>query len=706
MPRARTALLLIPPRRQFLALLIVAALSATLLITYLLWSARQDALRAAQVTALNYARTLEVRLDATFRRTDSILLDLTESMPQDALLPGGEQNHAERLNAALDSSLRGFEELIALRIIDAKGDQRYVTAAASTPPANYADRSFFATYRADPKAGLLFSEVVTGRVSKRPTMVITRPIRDAHGGFRGAMLAPMDLGFFQQQFKKLDIGANGAVFLRRLGDAKLVLRWPQIDAEVNKGFPAEHPILIAVRAGKQESVSQYVAVTDGVARIAGTIIVKGYPFFLSVALSTDDVLAGWRQLALLTGLTWALLLAIMSALVWRLWRSDRERDSLQAQLRESQRMEAIGTLAGGIAHDFNNILAAILGNVALAREDLGAAHPAQRSLDQIRQASTRARNLVQQILAFGRRQPPALVNQELRPLVEESVALLRSTLPTSVEIDCKLSHSALHARADATQVQQVLMNLCTNAWHALQGKPGRIVIGLEPADSAPAGSNAGSGRHAHLWVQDSGSGMDEATQARIFEPFFTTKPTGQGTGLGMSVVHGIVAAHQGAIRVDSQPGQGTTVHLYFPLTTAAPEPPARPAIPPAATRTGQRVLYADDDEVILVMVEQLLARAGYQATVCNGGRAAIDALRRDPQAFDIVVTDYNMPETTGLDVARAVAALRPELPVVICSGYISDELQQQAQAAGVRALLGKQDLLDDMASALREILAG
>jgi signal transduction histidine kinase/CheY-like chemotaxis protein len=696
-------------RQRFLALLIAAGLSATLLIAYLLWSARQDARLTAQVTALNYARTLEVRMDATFRRADSVLHTLTQVTPPEALAPQGELRYAERLNADLDSMRREFDELIALRIIDERGDQRYASPAAPAN-VNFADRSFFEAYRRDPQADLRFSEVLTGRLTRQPTMVITRPLRDAQGRFYGAVLAPMDLGFFQQQFQKLDIGQNGAVFLRRMSDGQLVLRWPQIDAEVNRPMPANQPILLAVKSGLEETVNEYVAFTDGVKRISGTIVVKGYPFFLTVALSERDVLASWRRLALLTGLTWAALLALMSVLMRRLWRTDRERRSLEAQLRESQRIESIGTLAGGIAHDFNNILAAILGNVALARDDIGANHPAQASLEQIRKASSRARDLVQQILAFGRRQPHSLVAQPLQPLVEETVALLRSTLPASVTLDCALVPEPLIAEADATQVQQVLMNLCTNAWHALQGRPGRIEVGLAlhtvTVPASRVGKALAAGRYARLWVQDSGVGMDAATQARIFEPFFTTKPTDQGTGLGLSVVHGIVTAHQGAIRIDSVPGQGTTVNLYLPLTDreAAP-PPAAQTLPIDAHGTGQHVLYVDDDEVIVVMVERLLTQAGYRVSAFRDGRAAVAAVQAAPQAIDAVVTDYNMPGFTGMDVARAVAAIRPDLPVVISSGYISEELQAQARAAGVRHLLQKQNSLEELALLVRRVVA-
>jgi len=704
----------LPQRGKFVALLIGAALGATALIAWLLWTAREDAIQGAQVTALNYARTLEVRMDATFRRTDAVLRALTQVTPVEALVPRGELAHAQRLNGELDSMLRDFDELIALRIIDAQGDQRYVSSSGTTPAANYADRSFFLTYRRDPQADLLFSEVVTGRVSRRPTMVMTRPLRDARGRFYGAALAPLDLSFFQQQFRKLDIGRNGAVFLRRTDAGELVLRWPQIDAEVNKPMPATHQILLAVRSGQQESVNEYVAFTDGVRRISGTIVVKGYPFFLTVALSLDDILEAWRRLAMLTGVAWLLLNLVLAMVMSRLWRSDRERRSLEAQLRESQRMESIGTLAGGIAHDFNNILAAILGNVALAREDTGAGHPAQKSLEQIHKASLRARDLVQQILAFGRRQPQALVNQPLQPLVEESVRLLRSTLPAAVELETVLAHEGLHADADGTQVQQVLMNLCTNAWHALQGRPGRIQVGLEPFavdEDEAATRSAGplpAGRYAHLWVRDNGVGMDAATQARIFEPFFTTKPTGQGTGLGLSVVHGIVAAHHGAIRVDSAPGQGTTMHLYFPVTDPAPlQEPAPPATAPGALQgAGQHVAYVDDDEVIVLMVERLLQQGGYRVSSFRDGREAVAAIAAQPLAFDLVITDFNMPVFSGLDVARALREVRADLPVVISSGYISEDLQQEAAAAGVRSLMRKQNTLEELMRLVRRVLSG
>jgi PAS domain S-box-containing protein len=390
--------------------------------------------------------------------------------------------------------------------------------------------------------------------------------------------------------------------------------------------------------------------------------------------------------------------------------ADANRAVLEGQLRQSQKMEAIGTLAGGIAHDFNNILAAILGNVNLVQETLGPDHPALARLAQIATASDRARSLVQQIVTFSRQQPQALVVQLLRPLLEETVTLLRSTLPALVELETRFSDEPLAIGADATQFQQVLMNLCTNAWHALKGSTGKIVIGLDGAapdpDAAGDLSNLGPGPFAHIWVGDNGSGMDEATRQRAFEPFFTTKPVGQGTGLGLSVVHGIVSSHHGAITVFSRPGEGSRFDLYFPLVAAPPIAPAAPVRAPAPPPGGgQHVLYVDDDPVMVLMVEGLLQRWGYRVTCITDPLEALQRLRAGDGDFDVVVSDFNMPELSGLDLAREIQRLRPGLPVIITSGYVSDGLRAEVARAGVRYVMQKEFTLEQLAGLVHQALS-
>ncbi|MCP5287247.1 MAG: response regulator [Burkholderiaceae bacterium] len=405
--------------------------------------------------------------------------------------------------------------------------------------------------------------------------------------------------------------------------------------------------------------------------------------------------------------------------------AEQQRLALEAQLREAQKMESLGTLAGGVAHDFNNVLGAILGHAVLAQTDLPAGHPARAGLEQIRRSGLRARDLVQQILAFSRRQPQQRVTQPLRPLVEESLALLRATLPARVHLQARLHDAPLQVAVDGTQMQQVLMNLCTNAWHALGDAGGNVEVGLDAVAPAASGDDAHdddaaaieSPGWAHLWVRDNGPGMSPATLARIFEPFFTTKAPGQGTGLGLSVVHGIVRAHEGRIRVDTAPGQGATFHVYLPLQTRQdtqpgallplePEPNASvvPATADALQGHGRHVLYVDDDDVMATMVDQLLRRDGWRVTVRGGVAEALSLFRTDPAAFDAVVTDYSMPDGTGLDLASAMKLLRPDLPVIVSTGYVSEQLTAGMAAAGVRRVLRKERTLEELPQQLHELL--
>ncbi len=386
-----------------------------------------------------------------------------------------------------------------------------------------------------------------------------------------------------------------------------------------------------------------------------------------------------------------------------------ERHQADEALRQTQKLESLGTLAGGIAHDFNNILGAMLGNAELAREEMAAGGDPGARLAQIQKSAQRARLLVQQILAFSRRQSAPALRQPLAPLVHDAVELLRATLPAGVQLQVRLGDALPEVEADGMQVQQVLMNLCTNAWHAMAGAVGHIEIGAESVEieaaRAPAGLRPGPG--AHRWVRDDGSGMDAATRRRIFEPFFTTKPAGSGTGLGLAVVHNIVTEHHGAIEVDTAPGHGSTFHVWLPAARAE-APPATPMPLPArgeATGRERRVLIVDDDAVMLLTGEALLRRRGFRVTGVDSGVAALAALRAAPEAFEVVVTDNNMPDCSGLDLARLLLALRPGLPLVIYSGYVDGELRQRAAAAGIAAVVHKENIVEDLVGAIERALA-
>ncbi len=385
-----------------------------------------------------------------------------------------------------------------------------------------------------------------------------------------------------------------------------------------------------------------------------------------------------------------------------------ERRKLEDQLRHSQKMQAVGTLAAGIAHDFNNILAAILGNTELALGDTAPEHPARESLDEIKIASARAKGLVQQILAFSSQQPRERHPMALGPLVEEAARLLRATIPAAVQIVTSLEADVPPVIADATQVHQILINLCTNAWHALGDQAGRIEVKLRSVtlDAAAASRlvGVGPGRFACVSVSDNGKGMDAATIQRIFDPFFTTKEPGKGTGLGLSVVHGIIKGYQGAIEVDSQPGQGTTFTLYIPATVSAPGVSA-PGVSASSSRRGesQRILYLDDDEAVLLAATRMLEHLGYHVTGFSRAADAVKAFRDNPGQFDLAITDLNVPGTTGLKVAIELLKVRADLPVVLVSGSIDEGLQRAAREAGIRGILGKPFTMAEFSGAIHRL---
>ena len=385
--------------------------------------------------------------------------------------------------------------------------------------------------------------------------------------------------------------------------------------------------------------------------------------------------------------------------------AEADRARFEAQLRESQKMEALGTMAGGVAHDFNNVLAMITGNVELARQDVGTAHPALVSLEEIGKASRRAKDLVQQILAFSRRQKLERKATSLALVVVESARLIRATLPMGVRLNVECKTDTPAVLADATQIKQILLNLCGNAAQALQdqGRPGTIDVSLSASDhtGGEAHGKLPSGRYACLTVRDDGPGMDEATRLRIFEPFYTTKPVGKGTGLGLAVVHGIVHAHDASIQVESAPGKGSEFRIYFPAIEAPVAEVAAPSPGVAPVQgAGKRVLYVDDEEAIIFLMTRLLERRGFRVSGFTDARDALAAVQANPGEFDLAVTDFNMPGMSGLDVANALREIRPDLPVVLASGYITEDLRQKAPAAGVRELIYKPNTVDDLCEAV------
>ncbi|MEL7640841.1 MAG: response regulator [Solidesulfovibrio sp.] len=383
-----------------------------------------------------------------------------------------------------------------------------------------------------------------------------------------------------------------------------------------------------------------------------------------------------------------------------------ERKHLEQRLRQSQKMEAIGTLAGGIAHDFNNILGIIMGFAEMIEGDAEPDSTVARRVGHILSACRRARDLVLQILSFSRQTEPGAAALRVGPLVKETLKLLRATVPNSIAIRDVIRPGRDAVLAEPTQIQQIIMNLCTNAAQAMRDTGGVLEVGLEelPQGACPIRGNALAGACLRLWVRDTGPGIPADIRERIFDPFFTTKKPGEGTGMGLSVAHGVVRKYHGDIRVKSEPGAGATFEVFLPLAAEAGEAAAVPDLPPHRGRG--RILFVDDEAALAEIGREILESLGYDVRAETDPRRALGLVRADPAAFDLLVTDQNMPGLTGADLAREALAARPDLPVLMLTGFSETMSRENARAIGIRDMLLKPVLRRDLAAAIEAALRG
>jgi signal transduction histidine kinase/ActR/RegA family two-component response regulator len=390
-------------------------------------------------------------------------------------------------------------------------------------------------------------------------------------------------------------------------------------------------------------------------------------------------------------------------------RAEASRQRLEEQLRHAQKMEAIGTLAGGVAHDFNNILAAIVPYTHLAIEDAGENRAVKESLEQVLQAAGRATRLVQQILAFSRRQKQERRLVDLAGVLRETLQLLRSTLPASIETTTRFQASLPPVLADPTQLHQVIMNLATNAAHAMRDRPGRLEVTLEAVrlDGAMPALRPGlpPGRYVRLAVQDNGCGMPPEVVARVFDPFFTTKGPGEGTGLGLAVVHGIVKDHDGAIFVNSREDTGTLFEVFLPARQGEAEAAKESTPAKSARGTGERILLVDDEPAVCSALSRLLKREGYEVTEETDPTKALDLFLQAPDQFQLLLTDLSMPGMTGVELAKQVLQRKPGLPIILATGYGGDWAPATAEAAGIRRVVQKPISPLEIGAMVREVLS-
>jgi signal transduction histidine kinase len=462
-------------------------------------------------------------------------------------------------------------------------------------------------------------------------------------------------------------------------------------------------ILVVDKAGKVRFVNR--AVEDLFGRPAAEIVARPFCFPL------DDGQASEVEITRQDGST---TLAEMRVVPTE-WDGERihlaflrdvtERKQMEQALQRADKMQALGTLAGGIAHDFNNILLTVSGNAKLALQELPEDHPAHLSVLEIAKAGSRAVALTRKILSFSRQEESKRQLMGLEPVLEAAVTWLRSTLPPGIEIRKNFLPGLPQISADPVQVHEIIVNLANNAVDAMGNQPGILELSASPIKLSGSGSSLSSkllpGPYVKLSIKDSGPGMDKPTLGRVFEPFFTTKPQGRGTGMGLAVVHGIVKNHLGEVTAYSEVGKGTVFNLYFP---AEETDGAMPAEHTRARGHGQRILYVDDEEPLVLLITRTLKKMGYEVTGFTNPEEALRSFGQHPQDFDAMVTDLSMPSMSGTDLAQAVLQIRPDLPVVLTSGYIRAQDQEVAKRVGVRELILKPDTVEDLGDTLHRLL--
>jgi PAS domain S-box-containing protein len=391
-----------------------------------------------------------------------------------------------------------------------------------------------------------------------------------------------------------------------------------------------------------------------------------------------------------------------------LFRDITEQKEMNERARQSQKLEAIGTLAGGIAHDFNNILSAILGYGDLALAKVAPGSELHEDLEQILTAGNRARELVKQILSFSRKSEVAIAPLRIQIILKEVIKLLRSSIPTTIEIKHDIDNNCGPVNADATQIHQIIMNLCTNAFHAMEKAGGCLNIVLREVELSEKDTadchDLVAGRHAKLEISDTGTGIEKEIINNIFDPYFTTKKEGKGTGLGLSVTYGIVKSYGGEITCSSVPGEGSIFSVYIPIITAAPDKEAEDQTPPPLGHN-EKILFIDDEEALTAIGVKILTSLGYAVFPMTNSRQALKEFQADPNRFDLVITDQTMPYMPGSELAKELLRIRPDIPIILCTGHSSVIDLEIAKSIGIKAFVMKPVSKKVLAKKIRDVLA-
>ena len=689
-----------PLRLSWLRVLMAAELTFALMVVGGLWLLRQQTLNGEARMLDAVAEAMARQADRTIATGTVVLRTTSDELSRGLLSPSGRE---------IDTLLRERARLLppGFRAIGAFGadGQRLATSrgAAAALPASMAGQALFEAARGASQPHVLLSEPYIAPGDGLPAISLSMGWTDEAGRFAGVVVLVADPDFLaggpgslarhkdvEQAVLRQDAGGPVRPLLGRdLGvDVPEGLRRALVEAP-SPGLPR----ITRVDVGSQDL-------------LVATVPLKALPLLQAVWRDEEEVLSSWNELAWLVGAFIVAMLSVTLGAGVRMARDQLRVAGLQESLTRSRKLEALGQLAGGVAHDFNNVLAALVGFGEMARQEAAEGSRQARHLDRVLQAAERGRQQVERILAFSRGQPRRSVSFSLQQVVQEVLDHIDSAKHPGVRVESRLAADGRGVLGDPTATYEAVMNLCTNA---LQAMPAGGVLRVE-LDEVPVtlprqtyDATLAPGTYLRLQVRDTGAGMGTDVLARLFEPFFTTKGRQGGTGIGLAVVHGVVADLAGVIDVASTPGRGSLFTLWLPRSTQPVELDGEDAAD-LVLGNGQTVLVVDDEPALVELAEEMLASLGYEPRGTVSSAEALQALRENPAGFDLLLTDEVMPEMNGTALARAAHALRPDLPVVLCSGYGGEQFETRAAEAGVHVVLTKPLTARTLARALQRAL--
>jgi signal transduction histidine kinase/CheY-like chemotaxis protein len=674
-----------------------------------------------ELTALDLLLAEET--ERTLQSVDLVLKSLQQDLVLDGVTKPQEfirsQSDASTY-ALLKSRIVGIPQLASVSMIGFDGSLINSSNQYPVPRNNVANADYFISLEDAPSSGPYLSQPVRDN-NGNWTIYLARRVNGPSGKFLGLVVAAVDLGYFENFYRTLEIG-GGAVSLWR-SDGTLLARYPSVPGV---GHVFKIPAFSGILHGDEPATYEVAKAIDGQARIVATIRVKNFPLVVNITKAVEQVLADWHQVATLIIVGALLCIVALGFVLWLLLRqlnayealaiADKERneavaerEQAEAQLRQAQKLESIGQLTGGIAHDFNNLLTAVLGNLELLKKytqdgDERLNRWASNAFD----AANRGAVLTQRLLVFSRRQPLEPRPADLVAMLASMSDLLRRTLGENIEIETHVAPGLWQAFADLNQLDNAILNIAINARDAMEGH-GRLTIAASNCqvdeEREPGELDVAPGQYVLLSISDTGEGIEKDVLDRVFEPFFSTKPAGQGTGLGLSQVYGFVKQTGGHVKIDSVPGEGTTVKLYLPRAHAEESGAAleSDSEEKSGGQTQGTVLVVEDDPDVRAYSAEILRDLGYRVREAGNAKTALETLRESSD-FALLFSDVGLPGMNGTELAEEALRLRPQLRILLTTGYAQDQLIDRCGFERGILLLTKPFTRAELAEKIKQLL--